>query len=584
MTSQEIRETFINFLKERGHTLVPPSSLVPEGDPSVLFTTAGMQQFKPYYTQPELAPSPRACSIQPSFRTSDIEEVGDATHLTLLEMLGFFSFGYRPGQEQDEFSPTPYFKEVAIKQAYEFYWNILKIAPSRIHVTVYQGNEEKNIPRDEESAAIWQSLGVPAENIKYEGDDNFWGPTGIEGPCGPTTEVYVDGVEVGNVVFNQYYSHTDGRLEPLEYQGVDTGLGMERIAIMMQQKSNVYEIDLFAPIIKIIKQQATQYTDRSGFLIADHLRSSMFLIADGVRPSNKTQGYVLRRLIRRLAINANQIGFSMRDLPLLLEKIYELYGEDYNRLLAEAGLIELVLNEEIAKFEKTLKVGLKEFEKIKLAHETDKMIPGEDAFKLFDTYGFPIELTQELAEKDNYTVDMAAFETKFKAHQETSRAGLDKVFKGGLADHEPQTVRHHTAHHLLLAALRNVLGEHVFQRGSNVTGERLRIDFSHGEKVTFEQLKQVEDIVNQAIAEDLEVVREEMPREEAEKLGALAEFGAKYGDMVTVYTIYNKDGSVFSREFCGGPHVGRTSELGVFSILKEEASSAGVRRIKAKAE
>lgn len=561
---------------------MPPSSLVPEGDASVLFTVAGMQQFKDYYAKPELASSPRVCTVQPVVRTVDIEEVGDNRHLTLFEMLGFFSFGFRPGTAQDEKSPTPYFKKVAIKQAYDFYFNVLGLAIDRSYVTVYEGNDA--VPKDEESAQIWKDLGYPEDRIRYEGEDNFW-KLGPGNPCGPTTEVYIDDIEVGNVVFNQYFMDMEGKLTPLEFQGVDTGLGLERIAVVMQGKKEVFETDLFAPIITIIKSLSTaQFTERAALIIADHLKASMFLIADGVRPSNKAQGYILRRLIRRLAINARTLGLADAHIEQIATVIHENYNSDYDRLSAEWGMIRLVISEELAKFARTLEIGLKEFDKIKQANTSTKQIPTEDGFRLFDTFGFPIELTHELATNDGYTFDMKAFEERFKIHQETSRAGLDKVFKGGLADHEPQTIKHHTAHHLLLAAMRNLIGNHVFQRGSNVTSERLRIDFSHPEKVTPEQLQQVEEMVNKAIADDLEVKKEEMPREEAEKLGALAEFGAKYGDAVTVYTIYNKDGSVFSREFCGGPHVERTGELGLFKIMKEEASSAGIRRIKAKVQ
>lgn len=582
MTSSDIRQQFIDFLQERGHTHMPPSSLVPEGDPTVLFTVAGMQQFKDYYSQPELASSPRVCTVQPVVRTIDIEEVGDNRHLTLFEMLGYFSFGYKPGQAEDELSPTAYFKRVAITQAYEFYFKRLGLSVDRAYVTVYKG--KPGVPKDEESAKIWEELGFPADKIKYEGDDNFW-TLGPGNPCGPTTEVYVDDIEVGNVVFNQYFMDQEGNLTPLEYMGVDTGLGLERIAIVMQNKKEVFETDLFAPILAKIEELADnkKVTHKAIRIIADHLKAAAFLIADGVRPSNKAQGYILRRLIRRSVINAQLIDLPVDTLNEVIDSIHSLYAADYDRLTAEYGLIHLVIKEEVSKFSKTLAVGLKEFDKIKNAHTATKIIPTDAAFKLFDTYGFPIELTAELAEKDEYNVDLADFAARFKAHQETSRAGLDKVFKGGLADHEPQTIKHHTAHHLLLAALRQVLGDHVVQRGSNLTSERLRIDFSHPEKVTPEQLKQVESIVNQAITADLEVRREEMPKAEAEKLGALAEFGAKYGDIVTVYTIFNKDGSVFSREFCGGPHVSRTSEVGSFKILKEEASSAGVRRIKAQA-
>lgn len=562
---------------------MPPSSLIPEGDASVLFTTAGMQQFKPYYTKPELAPSPRVCSIQPVIRTTDIEEVGDNRHLTQFEMLGNFSFGYQDIAAQDVDSPTPYFKDVAIQLAFELITKKFKIDLSRIYVTVYQGNPERGIPRDETSAEIWQSLGI--RDIRYFGDeDNFWGPTGSEGPCGPTSEIYVDDIEVWNLVFNEFYCDADGKLTPLEYKGVDTGSGLERMAVVLQNKKEVFETDLFAPIINTIEELADKdkYLEKSARVIADHLKASMFLIADGVRPSNKAQGYILRRLIRRTLINSNLIGLPQDKLSHIVEAIYQSYSQDYDRLAAEYGMIQLVLNEELAKFAKTLQVGLKEFEKIKKANEASQAIPTEAAFKLFDTFGFPFELTAELAEKDGYTIDREAFNERFKAHQDVSRAGQDQVFKGGLADHEPQTIKHHTAHHLLLAALRQILGDHVYQRGSNVTAERLRIDFSHPEKMTPEQLTEVEELVNQKIGENLEVRREEMPREQAEQLGAMAEFGAKYGDMVTVYTVFNQDGSVFSREFCGGPHVNRTGELGPFKILKEEASSAGIRRIKAR--
>ncbi len=585
MTSREIRQQFIAFLEKRGHILMPPSSLVPEADPSVLFTSAGMQQFKTYYAQPELAPASRVCTIQPSFRTSDIEEVGDKTHLTLFEMLGFFSFGYKPGAFESTHSPTPYFKRVAIEQAYDYYFKELKIDMARAYITVYAGNPARNIPKDEESGMLWQALGVPEDKIRFV-DDVFWGPTGDEGPCGPSTEVYVDDVEVGNVVFNQYYAAVDGSLSELEYQGVDTGLGFERIAIIMQGVNDVFGTDLFAPIIEKIKQlvKPEQYNEQAARIIADHLKATLFLVADGVRPSNKAQGYILRRLIRRSVVNANMMQLPPDKFSEIMEAAYQIYVQDYDRLAAEYGLVQLVLNDEVTKFSRTLQVGLKEYEKIKQLHASDKLIPTDVAFRLFDTYGFPIELTTELAAKDGYHLDRQAFDERFKAHQQTSRAGLDRVFKGGLADQEPQTIKHHTAHHLLLAALRQILGNHAVQRGSNVTSERLRIDFSHPDKLSTEQLTQAEALVNQAISNDLEVRHEVMPKAEAEKLGALAEFGAKYGDQVSVYTIYNKDGSVFSREFCGGPHVQRTSELGRFKILKEEASSAGVRRIKARVE
>lgn len=584
MTSQEIRQSFIDFFKKRGHTHMPPSSLVPKGDPSVLFTTAGMQQFKDYYLRPELASSPRVCTIQSSFRTSDIEEVGDDRHLTIFEMLGNFSFGYQEGEAQDKSSPTPYFKQVAIELAYEYIINQLKIDLSRVYVTVYEGSKDWQIPQDEESAKIWNNLGI--RDIRYEGDNNFWGPTGSEGPCGPTTEIYVDDVEVWNLVFNEFYSDNNKQLTPLTYKGVDTGAGLERLAIVMQNKREVFETDLFTSVIEKIRSLSNhdRYTEKSARIIADHLKAAMFLIADGVRPSNKTQGYILRRLIRRLMVNAQGIDLPSENIYEILETHYGIYVKDYNRLAAEYGMINLVLKDEISRFTKTLEKGMKEFEKILKENKQGREIPIDQAFKLFDTYGFPIELTKELAEKEGYKLDMKTFEERFKSHQEISRAGLEKVFKGGLADTELQTIKHHTAHHLLLTALRKVLGERVHQKGSNVTSDRLRIDFSHPQKLTDGQIKKVEDTVNEAIKADLEVKREEMSREEAEQLGALAEFGAKYGDKVSVYTIMSKDGSFFSRELCGGPHVKRTGELGKFKILKEEASSAGIRRIKARLE
>ncbi len=581
MTTQEIRDIFINFFKERGHKYMPPSSLVPEGDASVLFTTAGMQQFKPYYTQPELAPSKRLCSIQPSFRTSDIEEVGDNRHLTSFEMLGNFSFGYQPDSASDE-KTGPYFKELAIRYAYDLLFRAFKLDPSRAYATVYAG--KPGVPRDEESAQIWRSLGIT--DVRYEGDDNFWGPTGDEGPCGPTTEIYVDDIEVWNLVFNQFYCDQDKNLTPLPYMGVDTGSGLERLTAVIQGKAEVFETDLFAPFIEKVGQLSrhSNDTDRSARIIIDHLKSSLLLISEGVRPSNKHQGYILRRLIRRMAINVQFLELQENWLHELSELIISSYEPLYPKLREQSQTISDVLIEELTKFNHTLALGLKEYEKAKEQLNGSTTIPAEVAFQLFDTFGFPIELTEELAIKDDLTVDRSGFDERFKAHQETSRGGSGGIFKGGLADHEPQTIKHHTAHHLLLAALRQVLGTHVFQRGSNVTSERLRIDFSHPEKVTPEQLAEAERLVNEAITQDLEVRREEMPRDEAEKLGALAEFGAKYGDTVTVYTILNKDGSVFSREFCGGPHVNRTSEIGIFSVLKEEASSAGIRRIKASAK
>ena len=545
-----------------------------------------MQQFNPYYTG-ALAPmkdnhlnldeplgSKNAASIQKSFRTSDIDEVGDDTHLTFFEMLGNFSFG-------------GYFKKESIQFGYDF---IVKELGLEIDfVSVFGGDE--HVPADTESEELWHEIGV--ENIRRHGrEDNFWGPTGNEGPCGPTTEIYVknakgDSVEVWNIVFNEYYCHPDQTLTKLDIRGVDTGMGLERLAMVVQNADNLFETDLFAPIMSKLPEslwnnpiyksvKLSVYPDplRLSRIIADHTRAICFLISDGVKPSNKEAGYILRRLIRRVVTH----NYLLRDsIPIdsMFNEIQTVYGKYYTEL--NLNLINKEFQSEKDKFLVALKRGLKEL-------ETKDSVDAVSAFTLYETYGLPYEIIKEIGDYRTRNLTREAFEEEFKKHQELSRTSSAGAFKGGLVDHEPQTVKHHTAHHLLLAALRHVLGDHVYQRGSNVSSERLRIDFSQPEKMTPEQIKQVEEIVNQRISEDLEVRREEMPKEEAEKLGALAEFGAKYGEKVSVYTIFNKDSSVFSREFCGGPHVNRTGELGRFKISKEEASSAGVRRIKAALE
>ncbi len=561
-TSDEIRQKFIKFFEDSGHTQRPSSSLVPEGDISVLFTTAGMQQFKPYYTAPENAVrdfgTKNIVSIQKCVRTGDIDEVGDSTHLTFFEMLGNFSFG-------------GYGRKEAITYAHDFIKKELGLEIS--YVTFYKG--EGSVPRDEESAQIWKDLGV--SDVREDGSDVFWGPTGDSGPCGPTTEIYcknADGVdvEIWNIVFNEYFcdgsreklDKGEATLKKLDVLGIDTGMGLERLLTVANKFESVYETDLF-----------NNEKTKEERIFADHVKTSLFITSDGVVPANTGAGYVLRRLIRRA------VRFSKNPLAEEIKKIKNTYKNVYE--LDDKGEIE----KEESKFRETLEKGMKEFEK------------GTDPFVLATTYGFPIELTEELAKEKNIQIDRADFDKKMSEHQKLSQTASAGMFKGGLANHEPATIKLHTAHHLLLSALQQVLGKEVKQKGSNITEERLRMDFSFDRKMTDEEKKKVEDIVNENIAKGLSVVRKEMPREEAEKLGAEMEFGAKYPDMVSVYFICETSPrrvasdpllqnerevipeSYISAEFCGGPHISNTKELSHFKILKEEASSAGVRRIKA---
>ncbi len=553
MTSEEIRQLFLDFFTKRGHKIVPSSSLLPS-DPSVLLTTAGMQQFKNYYTNPEAAVSDfgstNVVSIQKCFRTSDIDEVGDERHLTFFEMLGNFSFG-------------GYWKKEAIEYAWKFITSSkkdggLEISKERIYVTIH---ESIPLGRDDESCEIWEKhIGISKDKIKTGGiEDNFWGPTGSEGPCGPTTEIYVDGIEIWNIVFNQYFSKKsreqsfkDGWLiEDLNIKGIDTGMGLERLAMVVQGKGNVFETDLFSEF----------KTDR---VLADHGRAISFLMADGVRPDNKGVGYILRRLLRRLLVK-----FDLEKLKQVTDWMVMKYGDHYPEL-KRVNIFEII-EAESKQFGTALELGLKELAKL-------EKLEGITAFKLYETYGLPFEVM-----KDKYPdLSRASFEQEFTKHQTISRAGLEKKFAGGLADHEPATIKLHTAHHLLLSALQQVLGKGVKQRGSNINQERLRLDFSFDRKLTDEEKKQVEEIVNERIQENLPVERREMPKAEAEKLGAEMEFGAKYGDTVSVYIIKDKNGETVSAEFCGGPHVEQTGALGQFKILKEEAVASGVRRIKAR--
>lgn len=540
MNSAEIRKKFLEFFESKGHALVPSSSLVPEGDASVLFTTAGMQQFKPYYIGAKDAVADfgakNTTSVQKSVRTSDIEEVGDERHLTFFEMLGNFSFG-------------GYWKKEAISYAHEFVTKVMGLTID--YVTVFQG--EEGVPEDTESAEIWRAIDPNIEIRKCGREDNFWGPTGEEGPCGPTTEIYAGGIEIWNIVFNEFYQSKDKTLRPLEIKGIDTGMGLERLAMVSQGVATVFDTDLF--------DFARHPSDSSGRVVADHVRAAVFMIADGVLPSNTERGYILRRLVRRAY-------FRNKSLLSVAEAVMKQYQDIYT---FNSSTID-ILTEEITKFEKTLDAGLKQFEK------------GVDPFVLFTTYGFPIELTEEIAKEKGIAIDRAKFEEDFKKHQDVSRAGAEQKFKGGLAGHSEMEVKYHTATHLLHQALHDVLGEGVGQKGSNITPERLRFDFSFDRKMTDEEKKKVEEIVNEKIRAALPVNKVILPKAEAEATGARHFFGEKYPDEVSVYYMGESLESAYSKEFCGGPHVTNTSELGHFKITKEEAVSAGVRRIKAALE
>ncbi len=591
MSSSEIRQKFLEFFKNKGHAIVPSSSLIPD-DPSVLLTTAGMQQFKRYYTG-ELDAlkdfgSQRTASCQKCFRTSDIEEVGDQTHLTFFEMLGNFSFGPVGSDNPEDFSKDGYFKRSSIYWAYEFVSQILEINPARIEVSVFKGDEE--IPFDKESYKIWhEEIGIPKEKIIFGNRaDNFWGPTGDEGPCGPCTEIYVDGVEIWNLVFNEYYKEKGGEYRKVEKPGVDTGMGLERLTAVLQGVDDVFQTDIFESLVLKIKESIPSH-DRIVRILADHLRASVFLIADGVRPSNKEAGYILRRLLRRIL--AYQLKYDIHadlfteSMEIIKEKFEKIYPE-----VKETKIILKVLEEERLKFQEAVGRGIKEIEKY-------KEITGAVAFYLYETFGLPFELIKELASEEAVkNLLKEDFDKEFEKHQEISRAGAEKKFGGhGLVldtgelkaaneEEAKKVVRLHTATHLLHWALRRVLGGEVRQMGSDINAERLRFDFSFNRKMTPEEIKETEDLVNQKIKEDLSVNFKEMPKKEAEKTGALSFFKAKYPETVKIYYIGENLENAFSKEFCGGPHVGRTSEIGGFKILKEEASSAGVRRIRAVVE
>lgn len=621
LSTDELRVAYLDFFKGHGHAVIPGASLIPENDPTVLFTTAGMHPLVPYLLGEKHPKGTRLVDVQRCVRTIDIEEVGDASHLTFFEMLGNWSLG-------------DYFKQEAIAMSFEFLTKILEIPVEKLAVTCFDGDRRfPLLPRDDESAEIWRQVGIPKERIGFleggvaESKKNWWGPAGHTGPCGPDTEMFVwiadaapqgnpaihpDGwLEIWNDVFMQYNKTEHGTFELLTRKNVDTGMGLERVAAVMQGISDVYETDRMKPIMKKIHtlchaeeprvspfetspasqlppQDDTRGVSKHARIIVDHLRAATFIIADGVEPSNVDQGYVLRKLIRR-AIRSERFLLGQTDAgycKAIAEEVIQQYAKTYSHLNQHAAHIYETLDKEEQQFRKTLEAGLKQFEKI------SGTVDGETAFHLYDTYGFPIELTKELAAERGQTIDEEGFANAFKEHQKLSRSGAAQKFSGGLADHSAETTKLHTATHLLNAALRKVLGDHIEQKGSNITQERLRFDFNHPNKLTPEQLAHVQKLVNEAIKKDYPVSYHITTVEGAKKEGAIGVFDERYGKDVKVYVIGPSARSTrsgrcewleqpFSIEICGGPHVARTGMIGSFKITKEESSSAGIRRIKA---
>lgn len=588
LNTTELRKLFLEFFRSKGHTVIPSASLIPENDPTVLFTTAGMHPLVPYLMGAEHPAGTRLTDVQKCVRTGDIDSVGDASHLTFFEMLGNWSLG-------------DYFKKESIAWSWELLtdekW--LGIDKDRLYFTCFEGDE--NAPRDTYSHDRWVEMGVDPSHIFYLGAKHNWWIPGTSGPCGPDTEIFFDTgkekcceecdpscscgkyLEIWNNVFMEYFRPVNEPLRPLEKKNVDTGMGLERTVATLQGAESVYDTDAFVNIIaKISELSGKGYKDnadtvRAFRIIADHIRTATFLLGDprGVAPSNVDQGYILRRLIRRALRYAMQLGMGENSLGRIAEVVIADYGNVYPELNDNAKHIVMELDAEEARFQRTLVNGMREFERIKGKFENG-VIDGKNAFRLFDTFGFPIEFTEEMAKENGLTVDTEGFKAAFEEHQQKSKAGAEQKFKGGLAEATDETAKLHTATHLLQAALRKVLDESVSQKGSNITAERLRFDFSFPRKVTPEELKQVEALVQQAIDANVEITCEEMTVPEARARGAIGLFGDKYGERVKVYTM-----GEYSCEICGGPHASNTGDLGTFKIKKEEASSAGVRRIKA---
>ena len=581
MKAIEIRNKYLNFFQKHGHVVIPSAPLIPENDPSVLFTTAGMQPLVPYLLGETHPSGTRLTDYQKCVRTNDIEEGGDHRHLTYFEMLGNWSLG-------------DYFKEESVQMSYDFLTQELNIPAEKLSVTCFAGDED--CERDMVTAECWKKAGIPEERIYFFGKDDNWWIAGEEGPCGPDTEMFYDTgkpkcsegcnpscgcgkyVEIWNNVFMEFFKDKEGKYTKLKQHNVDTGLGLERMAMLLQGKETPFETELFAPIMdKLVELQKVDNI-ASRRIVAEHLRSSMMITCDGGRPSNVDRGYILRRLIRRMIRHMNKLQISLDELSTLIDINVENLKELYPMLETNKETIKTVILEEKDKFVKTLTKGEKEFvkEMENVKAEGKDTIPGSMVFRLYDTYGFPPEVTEELATENGMKIDKEEFEKLFKEHQEKSRAGAEQKFKGGLAGSGEMETKYHTATHLLNAALRVILVSHVHQRGSTITAERMRFDFSHPAKMTDEEKQKTEDLVNEWIKEAIPVEHVEMKKEEAIAQGAEAMFIEKYGDIVSVYKIGDK-----SLELCGGPHVSNTSELGHFKIKKEESSSSGIRRIKA---
>ena len=568
--SYTLRKMWTTFYAEKGHAIISSASLIPENDPTVLFTTAGMHPLVPYLLGAKHPAGNRLADVQKC-----VDEVGDASHCTFFEMLGNWSLG-------------DYFKKEQIAWSYEFLTDqkYLGIDPKHLAVTVFAGDE--NCPRDDESAKLWEQCGIDKSRIFYlPKENNWWGPAGVTGPCGPDSEMfYVADVpdcgdkcdpscdcgkylEIWNDVFMQYNKTADGKFEPLKQKNVDTGMGLERTLCILQGKKSVYDTDIFVPIINKIRELASVSDQKAERIVADHIRTSVFIIGDekGVTCSNVDQGYILRRLLRRAIRFGRQLGFEGNALKEIALTVINIYRE--GRIIEEITL-------EQERFEKTLSTGMKEFEKL-VHYQQGDTISGKAAFRLYDTYGFPVEMTEELAKEHSLKVDVEGFHAAYKEHQAKSHAGAEQKFKGGLADHTEAITRLHTATHLMHRALKEVLhDENANQKGSNITEERLRFDFTFPRALTPEEIKEVEDKVNEAIKADVEITCEEMTVDEAKAQGAVGLFTSKYGEKVKVYTM-----GKYSKEICGGPHAKRTGELGHFRVVKEQSSSAGVRRIKA---
>ena len=581
MKAIEIRNKYLNFFKNHGHKVIPSAPLIPENDPSVLFTTAGMQPLVPYLLGEKHPEGTRLTDYQKCLRTNDIDEVGDNRHLTYFEMLGNWSLG-------------DYFKEESIAMSYEFLTKELGIPAEKLSVTCFAGDEDA--PRDTLTAECWKKAGIPDERIYFYGKDDNWWIAGEEGPCGPDTEMFYDTgkepcsdecqpscdcgkyVEIWNNVFMEYYKSKDGTYSKLKQHNVDTGLGLERMTMLLQGKQTPFDTELFAPIMEKLAQLAKADSIESRRIVAEHLRASMMVICDGGRPSNVDRGYVLRKLIRRMSRHLNKLQIDLNELAGLIDLNIDILKDMYPDLEKNRDTINQVIIEEKDKFMKTLAHGEKEFNKAaqRAKQENKNIIDGQTIFKLYETYGFPPEITADLAGEQGFKIDLTEFDKLFKEHQEKSRIGSEQKFKGGLAEQNEITTAYHTATHLLNAALKVVISKDIHQKGSNITSDRMRFDFSCDHKLTDEEKQKVEDLINEWIKQDLPVKVETMKKEDAVKSGAECMFIEKYPDEVTVYTI----GDV-SKEICGGPHVKHTGELGHFRIKKEEASSAGVRRIKA---